>query len=214
MLKERISVARAEDRIAELEASGSTVLLVAVAQRLVGVVALQGGLRPGARAAVQHLLDAGIEPVLLSGDARQTCEALRKTIDVDHIRPEILPNERGAEIERLRSGGANVAVVGRSPTDDVALSAASVSIALPSPGSRGTDFDIELASDEVQTAAMALHHAHRCRRQALRGMTLMIAGAALSCLLVLAAALPPAIVPVVSVIALLLADLATFSPQG
>jgi hypothetical protein len=45
-------------------------------------------------------------------------------------------------------------------------------------------------------------------------MTLMIAGAALSCLLVLAAALPPAIVPVVSVIALLLADLATFSPQG
>jgi cation transport ATPase/YHS domain-containing protein len=214
MLKERISVARAEDRIAEIEASGRTVLLVAVAQRLVGLVALQDGLRPGARAAVQHLLDAGIEPVLMSGDARQTCEALGKTIDVEHIRPEVLPGERGAEVERLRSGGANVAVVGRSPTDDVALAAATVSIALPSSGSRSNDFDIELASDEVQTAAMALHHAHRCRRQTLRGMSVLVSGAGLGCLLVLGAGLPPAVVPLVSVTALFLADLATFSSNG
>lgn len=214
MLRERVSVARAEDRIAELEAGGRTVLLVAVAQRLVGLVALQDGLRPGARAAVQHLLDAGIEPVLLSGDARQTCEALGKTIDVEHIRPEVLPNERGSEIERLRSGGANVAVVGRSPADDIALAAASVSIALPSAGSRSTDFDIELASDEVQTAAMALHHAHRCRRQTLRGLVLLTGGAALCCLLVLGAGLPPAIVPFVSMATLLLADLTMFSPAG
>lgn len=212
MLKERISVARAEDRILAIEASGRTVLLVAVAQRLVGLVALQDGLRPGARAAVQHLLDAEIEPVLMSGDARQTCEALGKTIDVEHIRPEVLPGERGAEIERLRSGGANVAVVGKSPTDDVALSAATVSIALPSSGSRSNDFDIELASDEVQTAAMALHHAHRCRRQIVRGMALLGGGAALSCLLVLGAGLPPAVVPLVSLSSLLLANLATFSP--
>jgi P-type E1-E2 ATPase len=207
-------VARAEDRIAEIEASGRTVLLVAVAQRLVGLVALQDGLRPGARAAVQHLLDATIEPVLMSGDARQTCEALGRTIDVGHIRPEVLPGERGAEIERLKSGGANVAVVGRSPADDVALAAATVSIALPSSGSRSNDFDIELASDEVQTASMALHHAHRCRRQTARGMTLLAGGAGLACLLVLGAGLPPAVVPLVSVAALLLADLVTFSPAG
>lgn len=212
MLKERISIARVEDRIAEIEASGRTVLLVAVAQKLVGLVALQDGLRPGARAAVQHLLDAGIEPVLLSGDARQTCEALGKSIDIEHIRPEVLPNERGTEIERLKSGGATVAVVGRSPSDDVALSAASVSIALPSPGSRSTEFDVELASDEVQTAAVALFQAHRGRRQALKGLALLLAGAVVSSLLVLAASMPPALVPFLGIVALLLADVTSFAP--
>jgi Cu+-exporting ATPase len=212
MMKERISIARVEERIAEIEASGRTVLLVAVAQRLVGMVALQDGLRPGARAAVQHLLDAGIEPVLLSGDARQTCEALGKAIDVDHIRPEILPNDRGNEIERLKSGGATVAVVGRSPADDVALSKASVSIALPSTGSRTTEFDVGLASDEVQTAAMALFHASRGRKQSVAGLVVLGAGALISTLLVLAASLPVGLVPLIAIASLVLADALMFAP--
>jgi Cu+-exporting ATPase len=214
MLKERISVARAEQRITAIEASGRTVLLIAIAQRLVGLVALQDGLRPGARAAVQHLLDAGIEPVLLSGDARRTCEALGKTIDIDHLRPEILPGERGSEIERLKSGGATVAVVGRSPADDIALSAASVAIALPSAGSRSTDFDIELASDEVQTAALALGLARHYRSQVLRGAAVIAALAVLSCLLVVGLSAPPAIVPALSLVAVLVAELFVFSARN
>ena len=91
---------------------------------LLCLLALQDGLRPGARAAVQHLLDVGVEPVLLSGDARETCEALGRALDVDHIRPEIPPGERGDAVRRLADGGAIVAVVGHSPTYDVALAAA------------------------------------------------------------------------------------------
>ena len=123
-------MALAETKITDLEAMGRTVLLVALGGRLVGVVGLQDGLRPGARAAVQHLLDVGVEPVLLSGDARETCEALGRALDIDHIRPELLPAERGDEIRRLADGGAVVAVIGRSPADDASLAAADVSIAL------------------------------------------------------------------------------------
>src|ERR1019366_5948198 len=68
MLAEKIGVAVADGRVTELEALGRSVLLVALGDRLVGLIALQDGLRAGARAAVQRLLDARIEPVLMSGE--------------------------------------------------------------------------------------------------------------------------------------------------
>ncbi len=205
MLKEHISVARAEERITELEASGRTVLLVALDNRLVGILALQDGLRAGARAAVQHLLDVGIEPVLLSGDGRETCASVGRTIDIEHIRPDVLPAERGKEIQRLRSGGAEVAVVGRSPTDDIALAAASVSVALPGPGNNNSDFDIELGNDEVQKAAVALRAAHDCSKAVVRSATICIAGGAFGVLCLLALGLPAGWIPVASLAFSLLA---------
>jgi P-type E1-E2 ATPase len=131
MLQEKVSVASAEVQVNELEALGRSVLLVALGGRLVGVVGLQDGLRPGARAAVQLLLDVGVEPVLLSGDARETCETLGRALDIEHVRPEILPPDRGDEIRRIADGGVSVAVIGKSPIDDQALSASDVSVALP-----------------------------------------------------------------------------------
>src|SRR4030095_6907097 len=113
---------------------------VALGGRLIGVLGLQDGLRPGARAAVQHLLDVGLEPVLLSGDSRETCEALGRTLDIDHIRPEVPPTERGDEVRRLEEGGAVVAAVGRSPGDDGVLSAAKVAVALGAAGSTSAEW--------------------------------------------------------------------------
>jgi cation transport ATPase len=165
MLKEHVSVAAVESRITELEAMGRNVLLVALGGRLIGLLGLQDGLRPGARAAVQHLLDIGVEPVLLSGDARETCEALGHALDIDHLRPELAPAERGDAIRRLMDGGAVVAVVGRSPVDDIALGAADVSIALGAAGSTASEWSVQLASDDVRDAAYALRLAHDARRE-------------------------------------------------
>ena len=166
LLHEHVSVAIAEKRVQELESMGQTVLLVAVGGRLVGLVGLQDGLRPGARAAVQHLLDAGLEPALLSGDARETCEALGRQLAIDHLRPEVSPADRGEEIRRLVGGGATVAVIGQSPADDAALAAADVAVALRSAGSTSADWGIQLATDDVRDAAFALHSARDCLRLA------------------------------------------------
>jgi P-type E1-E2 ATPase len=151
--------------------------LVALGGRLVGLIGLQDGLRPGARAAVQHLLDVGVEPVLLSGDARETCEAIGRALDIDHLRPEIPPSERGDEIRRLADGGAIVAVVGRTPTDDGALAAADVSIALAAAGSSTAEWSVQLASDDVRDAAFAVRLAHDARREARLGLLLTLAPA-------------------------------------
>jgi Cu+-exporting ATPase len=198
MLKERVSVAAAASKVNELESLGRTVLLVALGGRLVGVVGLQDGIRPGARAAVQHLLDVGVEPVLLSGDARETCEALGRALDIEHVRPELLPSERGDEVRRLVDGGATVAVIGRTQTDDASLAAADVSVALESAGSSTAEWSVQLASDDVRDAAWALRLAHLCRREARLGLTLTLGPAIGFALAVAFAVAPPALAPLAS----------------
>jgi cation transport ATPase len=205
MLREHVSVAAAESRITDLEALGQSVLLVALGGRLAGLLALQDGLRPGARAAVQHLLDVGVEPVLLSGDARETCEALGRALDVDHIRPEIPPGERGDAIKRLADGGAIVAVVGHSPTDDVALGAADVSIALHAAGSTASEWSVQLASDDVRDAAFAIRLAHDARREARFALLLGLSPAALGSLMATLGLGPPALGPLGALLGGLLA---------
>ncbi|HMR74874.1 MAG TPA: hypothetical protein PKD61_07170, partial [Polyangiaceae bacterium] len=159
---------------------------------------LQDGLRPGARAAVQHLLDVGIGPVLLSGDARGTCEAIGRALDVEHIRPEVLPAERGDEVARLSDGGAVVAVIGTSPGDDVALSAASVSVAIASAGGTSAEWSVQLASEDVRDAAIALRLAHEARRHARTGLGIALIPAALAALGVAFAVIPPALAPLLA----------------
>lgn len=200
MLEQRISIAVAEERIAELEGLGRTVVLVALGSRLVGILALQDGLRPGARAAVQHLLDAQIEPVLMSGDARETCEAIGRSLDIEHIRPEILPADRGAEVRRLIEAGNSVAVLGHAGVDEAALDAADVAVALGAAGSAPGDFAIALASDDIRDAALALALAHRTRIEARVGLGLAAVPALIGALAIAFGVLPPAYAPLASLL--------------
>ena len=135
MLSEKIGVAAVDDRVTELEGQGRSVLLVALGDRLVGLISLQDGLRAGARAAVQRLLDARIEPVLLSGEARDTCETIGRALDIEHVRPAVLPADRGPEVRALGEGGNVVAVIGHPVSDDGALGAADVAVAMGAAGS-------------------------------------------------------------------------------
>jgi len=166
MLEEKIGVAAADARVTELEAQGRSVLLVALGDRLVGLIALQDGLRPGARAAVQRLLDAHIEPVLVSGEARETCETIGRSLDIEHVRPEVLPADRGAEVRALAEGGSIVAVVGHPARDDGALGAADVAVAMGAAGSTPGEWAVALAGDDVRDAALALAIPHATRERA------------------------------------------------
>jgi Cu+-exporting ATPase len=200
MMDQRISIAAAEARIAELESLGRTVILVALGTRLVGLLGLQDGLRPGARAAVQHLLDAQIEPVLMSGDARETCEAIGRSLDIDHIRPEVLPDGRSSEVRRLIESGMSVAVLGHPGTDDAALGAADVAVALGAAGSTPGDYAVALASDDVRDAALALALAHRTRLEARVGLALALVPGLIGATTIAFGILPPAYAPLAALL--------------
>jgi P-type E1-E2 ATPase len=200
MVERRISVAAAEQRMYELEASGRTVVLIAKAGRLVGLLGLQDGLRSGARAAVQHLMDAKIEPVLMSSDTRQTCEALGRALDIDHLRPEVFDDQRAAAIERIRDTGGTVAVLGHTPFDDEALEAANAAVALSAAGRERDDFAVWMVSDDVRDAALALALAHATRRQATTMALLTLGPAAIGILVTTLALLPPEYAPLAQLV--------------
>jgi Cu+-exporting ATPase len=116
-------------------------------------------------------------------------------VDIDHIRPEILPADRGDEIRRLADGGATVAVLGRSPNDDDALSAADVSVALDSAGASAAEWAIQLAFDDVRDAAFALRVAHACRKEAWIGLVWAVGPGTAATLLMALSLLPTPVPP-------------------
>lgn len=181
LLESRISVASAEARITELETLGREVLLIALDGDWVGLVAVQDRTEPGARGAVQRLLDAGVEPVWLSGDARETSRALARHMGIDHVRPEVLPDDRGSEVRRLSQVEGAAAVIGRSGLDDAALAAAPLSIDLAPSGGPLERWDIEIVSGDVRTAAATIATARRMHLETRRVLlsTLIPAAAAL-----------------------------------
>jgi Cu+-exporting ATPase len=156
LLQEHVSVAVADTRVSELEALGRSVLFLALGERVVGLIALQDGLRGGARGAVRRLHDARIEPILLSGEARETCETIGRALEIEHLRPEVLPSSRGAEVRALGEGGHVTAVIGHPANDDGALGAADVSVAMCAAGRTPGEWSIALASDDVRDAALSL----------------------------------------------------------
>jgi cation transport ATPase len=213
LLKERVSVAAREDRVRELEAQGATVMLVAVSGKLAGLVALQDALRPGARAAIQRLLDARVEPVLVSGETREACETLARALDIEHVRPEVLPQDRAEEVRALGEGGHVVAVLGRVPSDEPALGAADVSIALGSIGLSG-EFSVVLASDDVRSAAHALSIARQLRERVRLGLGLALAPTLIAVMGLGFGVMPLVLAPVAGLVAAVLGTMSVRRPSS
>ena len=213
LLRERVSVAVADTRISELEAEGRSVLLVALGSKLIGIIALQDGLRAGARGAIQRLHDARIEPILMSGEARETCETIARALDIDHVRPEVPPHERGAQVKALSEGGHVVATIGHPDADDGALGAADVAVAMRAAGATPGEWSIALASHDVRDAAFALKLARELRERVRTALLIGFLPSALTALGLAFGALPLALAPLV-VAGSTLAALGHARPRG
>jgi P-type E1-E2 ATPase len=179
LLDEGVSIAVADAEAEACEARGLTALFIGLGGRVRAVVALQDGVRPGARAAVQRLFDLGIEVVLLSGDHHGTVEALAHNLDVAHVKSELLPEERVSEVRRLRETGRAVAVFGRGPYDDATVGAADVPVVLGAAGAHTGELTVALATDDVRDGAAALWIARATRLETWRGVLTAMGGGGL-----------------------------------
>ncbi|MEM7095763.1 MAG: heavy metal translocating P-type ATPase [Actinomycetota bacterium] len=98
--------------------------------------------RETSAAAVQAFDELGLDVTLLTGDNQVTAERVGEELGIRRVIAEVLPGEKAAEIERLQTGGARVAMVGDGINDAPALASADLGIAIGT----GTDVAIE-ASD-------------------------------------------------------------------
>ena len=155
-----------EHEAEKLRAEAKTVLYVAAAGRMLGLIAVADRIRPTAKSAVSSLHDLDIRVLLLTGDSRATAETVARTLGIDDVRAEVLPGEKAAEVRRLEEQGRRVAMVGDGVNDAPALAAATVGIAIGA----GTDVAIETAGiilmkDDPADVPVALVLARRVRRK-------------------------------------------------
>ena len=153
LIAEGVGGALADEAAAEAEGRGETVLLLARAGRVRGLLTLHDEPHPGARPAVQRLFDQGVDVVLLSGDHRSTVAAQAARLGVVHVEAELTPEERGEVVERLAGSGGTVGAVGRSPEHDPMLLRAEIPAVLGAAGAPAGDRGIGLAGDDPREAA-------------------------------------------------------------
>jgi len=124
-----------------LRGDGATVVFLAVAARLAGLLAIADPIKPATAQALEILGNEGVRIVMLTGDNRITAAAVARRLGIAAFEAEVLPEHKGAIVEKLRRSGRVVAMAGDGVNDAPALAAADVGIAMGS----GTDVAIESA---------------------------------------------------------------------
>lgn len=128
----------------EVTAAGQGVIYLVESGRTIAAFGVADAVRPESAEAVGMLHTAGIEVVMMTGDAQAVADAVAQQLRIDTVLAQVLPEEKAAHIERLQRQGKRVAMVGDGVNDAPALVTADVGIAIGA----GTDVAVE-AGDVV-----------------------------------------------------------------
>ncbi|MFC8687824.1 heavy metal translocating P-type ATPase [Brevibacillus porteri] len=155
--KHQISYQAVSDTMLALERSGKTAMLAVVEGKLAGLIAVADTIKPTSKQAVQRMKAMGLTVIMMTGDNRQTAEAIAREAGIDHVIAEVLPEGKAAEVKKLQEQGKKVAMVGDGINDAPALATADVGMAIGT----GTDVameaaDITLMRGELTSVADAI----------------------------------------------------------
>jgi len=136
-----IETGNIEAVIANLEDEGKTAMLMAADAKLQAIIAVADTLKEHSKQAIQQLRDMGIEVYMITGDNKRTAAAIAKQAGITNVLAEVLPENKAAEVEKLKKSGFIVAMVGDGINDAPALATADIGMAVGT----GTDIAIEAA---------------------------------------------------------------------
>ncbi|MDE7078670.1 MAG: heavy metal translocating P-type ATPase, partial [Clostridia bacterium] len=127
----------------EYSDEGKSIVMVAIDGKAVGVLAVADTLKDDSKESIERLKKLGIRLILLSGDNQRVADSIAKSVGIDEVIANVLPEQKSEVIERLIKEGRNVAMVGDGINDAPALAKANVGIAM------GSGSDIAIESGQV-----------------------------------------------------------------
>lgn len=143
-----------KDTIIGLSSDGKTPLIVFDENTILGIIGVKDKEKKTSLEAIRKLKSEHIIVTMLTGDNKQTAEAIRKRLEIDNVIAEVLPQEKEQKITSLQKEGKVVAMVGDGINDAPALAKADVGIAI------GAGVDIAIDSADVVLMKSDINDVH------------------------------------------------------
>ena len=159
------SIESFKDKADELRKEANTVMYLCVDQRVIGILSLGDRIKTTAASAIKMLQEQGVKIVMLTGDSEETARAVAKTLHLDEVISQVLPDEKARKVKAYQDEGYHVAMAGDGINDAPALALADVGIAM------GTGTDIAMESADVTLVKGDLMGIVRARRLSVLTMT-------------------------------------------
>ncbi len=141
MEEAKIDIRIAEEDLIRLEEEGKTAMLVAIDEKIAGIIAVADSIKENSKEAIKKLIDMGLEVYMITGDNKRTANAIGKQVGIENVLAEVLPENKAEAVESIKAKGKKVGMVGDGINDAPALAAADVGFAIGT----GTDVAIETA---------------------------------------------------------------------
>ena len=141
MKETNISSADFEEDIIKLESEGKTVVVLALGNKIKGLLAVADTLKEESKKAVTCLKKEGLEVWMITGDNERVARAIARQVGIENIMAQVLPQEKAEKVKELQKTGKLVAMAGDGINDAPALAQAELGIAM----GEGTDVAMESA---------------------------------------------------------------------
>ena len=141
MIENNIDIESLHAESDKLAAEGKTPMYIAINNKLSGIIAVADTVKENSKAAIEELKKMNVKVAMITGDNKKTAEAIAKSVGIDMVLAEVLPEDKANEVKKLQEKNRKVAMVGDGINDAPALVQADVGIAIGS----GTDVAIESA---------------------------------------------------------------------
>ncbi|MFS0782738.1 copper-translocating P-type ATPase [Bacillus sp. 1P06AnD] len=129
------------EKLKTLSAEGKTVVSVIENKAYKGMIALADSIKESAKEAIGQLKNMNIDSIMLTGDNQQVAERVGKTLGINHVIAEVLPDEKANEVKKVKATKKKVGMTGDGINDAPALANADLSVAVGA----GTDVAMETA---------------------------------------------------------------------